>query len=221
MKTIQTESHLLLIDDSPETKIKDGTTPLWLNDLEIVHHPDWLNFDKSDCSIIIAASPKLGDLPEFETLPPNTENSVEKLALKLYPPIMVKHNLPIVTQNQIAKTIEVDEHLSYRVAFTAGYKQAKSETMFSLEDMKNLFTFTCYQAQNKTMSEFDRFIQDLTKPKQYEFIPEMICSYCFEQGETKYNHKMGCKFKDGSKLIPKIVVEGNKTYIQGIWRLIE
>lgn len=36
-----------------------------------------------------------------------------------------------------------------------------NNSVFTLNDMKELFTFTCYQAQNKTMAEFDRFINNL------------------------------------------------------------
>lgn len=73
MKTIKTETHLLLVDETAERpKIgawyhNDGNIFCCVNDYAI---------PKSD--EILAASPKLGDLPEFETLSPN-ERVINKI----------------------------------------------------------------------------------------------------------------------------------------------
>ena len=121
------------------------------------------------------------DIPEFETLPSNTEDDVEKLAYNwLY---------------SIADTINKGNKYSLKAleeGFIAGYKQAKSETMFSLEHMRKIWEVG--------------IIQSLTKPKEYEFVPEME-----ELGEV-FNGQKSTKMYSDKK--PKIV--NNK--IQGKWK---
>ncbi len=73
MKTIKTDTHLLLVDETAE--IKEGDYALQFNDIgtepkeifKVEYHIP------PECFVrkIIAASPKLEGIPEFETLPPN------------------------------------------------------------------------------------------------------------------------------------------------------
>ena len=191
MKTIQTPTHLLLVDETAEIKEGDffvcwETVDGIPSNYEVLEatqsnmHPfiqDSENYKK-----VIAASPKLGDLPEFETLPPNicwdckgniseegicfcnrdTEDDVEKLA-------------DDYVRNETDKTIQLISKYSYK----DGYKQAKSETMFSEEDLMLAF----YEGRGKSAGSshmrtfkyhsFEDYIQSLTKPKEYEFVVEM------------------------------------------------
>lgn len=160
MKTIQTKTHLLLVDET--IKGRSGYNYNYglfkIDKLEYSyekHSTEW-----NCCVKIIAASPKLGDLPEFETLPPNTGDDVEKLADDYF-----NKNYPVeITRASDKKAILED--------YIAGYRQAKSETGFSLEDMviaMREYGNWCLSMNEKTKSfEQARFdiIQSLTKPKE-------------------------------------------------------
>lgn len=181
MKTIKTETHLLLVDETAE--IKEGD---WFyNTISIqqsqrdsgIRHPKSVK--------IIAASPKLGNLPEFETLPLNTEDDVERLALN-FDKVKCRNFKREFTSKETYEGVED--------GFIAGYKQAKSETMFSLEDMRNFANWindnfnieagrehwTDYgldennnsvpQKEYLTKDLVNLYIQSLTKPKEYEFV---------------------------------------------------
>ena len=101
---------------------------------------------------------------------PNTEDDVEKLANGKYK-YCSKDNLDKIT---------IDEIRNYKNGFIAGYKQAKSETGFSLDNMKKSM-FEVYKnglREPKDGKEnfneiYNRVIRTLTKPKEYEFVPEM------------------------------------------------
>ena len=140
------------------------------------------------------------DIPEFETLPSNTEDDVEKLAYNwLY---------------SIADTINKGNKYSLKAleeGFIAGYKQAKSETMFSLEHMRKIWEAGIHFNEEQNYEflpkeyvkwSFDLIIQSLTKPKEYKFVPEMEAEY------IDYPKDRGGIVK------PKIV--NNK--IQGKWK---
>ena len=58
------------------------------------------------------------------------------------------------------------------IGFIAGYKQAKSETMFSLEDIEKAIGLARIDDGGETFSS-DEIIQSITKPKEYEFVVEM------------------------------------------------
>lgn len=198
MKTIQTSTHLLLVDETAELN-GDLTYYLHLptNTIHRLHSRmagsknlytgmnGGICHGSFECAKIIAVSPKLGDLPEFETLPPNTEDDIEKLAKDWYEKAKLNSS-----------------HMADPSSFKQGYKQAKSETMFSLEDMREAFRASFGTGKYG----FEQFIQSLTKPKQYEFVPEME-----ELGEV-FNGQKSTKMYSDKK--PKIV--NNK--IQGKWK---
>lgn len=209
MKTIKTHTHYLLVDETAEIKEGDyllkyqhnnhpvaneilqcfaNNAPKSLGARTLVQKTEkWL--DNSNCFKIIAASPKLGDLPEFETLP-TEDNVIKNLAFDYY---------------------NSNEH--YRVVdafhWSNGYKQAKSETMFSLDDMRRCWYAGIdnqkkYEADEPEMT-LDEYIQSLTKSKEYDFIPEMEEA---EEYDKVYGH--GDKF-------PRTKIINGK--IQGVWKL--
>ena len=201
MKTIKTFTHLLLVDETAE--IQEGD---WFinTSSQTVHKSDGTEIfdyrkDKQVNFKIIAASPKLEDLPEFETLPPNTEDDVEELA---YNELDSEATVGVTTKGESQMFIQ---------GYFKGYNQAKSERMFSLDDMKKAM-FEVYKNGirnpkdgKESFSEIsDRVIQSLTKPKEYEFVPEM-------EKETLYTTD-GLDYK--GDLQPKIV--NNKIY--GKWK---
>ena len=178
METIKTDTHTLLVDETAE--IKEGDYMLYKSRFLDGTVKTYEDYQKADWNIqlvtlsdapyiqravegknaqaglkgvfkIIASSPKLGDLPEFETLPPNTEDDVEKLAYEQF-----KHlGNTLVTKGK-------------KLGYVIGYKQAKSETMFSLEDIKkawdngnNYHRGSLIQASQFT---FEKTIESLTKP---------------------------------------------------------
>lgn len=224
MKTIQTEKYLLLIDETAEIKegkvLYDNTikeiygesiTPnvtIWLRrgtDKEsdiILSRDSNIEVYKTDCYKIIAASPKLGDLPEFETLPPNKEDDVKKLALIAYPKDIV----------ETSKGCFDDLNEANRNIWIAGYKLAKSETMFSLEEVRNLKAYwfgrgILAQKENK-ISELKPDLS-ITKLKEYEFIPEIE--------SKKVNYVTPIWSPEGSYIAKQPKIINNK--IQGTWKL--
>lgn len=272
MKTIQTTTHLLLVDETAE--IKQKTICLLDNNvgmsigyeikecLETDVYNGEYTFKENDgslfttgrCEKIIAASPKLGDLPEFETLPPNywevtgTDDKrpkpnycyAEKQGDKEYCVFPSCHcGLPPNTEDDVERLAEKatdakgygkEDGGEYKESWEEGYMQAKSETMFSLEDLVTNFkpefdkfinnggangsSEDWIQWQN-VVEWFPKFLQSLTKPKQYEFVPDMIDNGYEVDMEGVGGMELGetCWM---SKLEPKIV--NNK--IQGIWKQI-
>ncbi len=216
MKTIQTSTHLLLIDETAETYVKNDWILDNLDD-NIIHEVEVKSgiLMKGEFKII-AASPKLGDLPEFETLPPNVEFYCLACGISQETPFgkCAPHHihcecklrtLPSNTEDDVERLAEnnakkVGHYAGYQ-DYISGYKQAKSETMFSLEQLKiamrnaSMFTYT--------KKGIEKYIESLTKPKQYEFVPEMI-QYV----------GIGGRFPQFDK--PNII--SNK--IQGIWKQI-
>lgn len=192
MKTIQTDTHLLLVDE-----INTVTKESWVEEKGNIYQLDLGHSGFHIWNKIIAASPKLGDLPEFETLPPNTEDDVEKLAMKY---------CPMKMGNKVGDVF----CKGFSTGFVTGYKLAKTETMFSLEDMKKAYNKGALYGDSDNTYYFDNLIQSLTKPKEYEFIVEMeeIVNMDFDviKGEGHYN-PMYIKQ-------PKEI--NNK--IQGIWK---
>ena len=194
MKTIKTDTHLLLVDETAD--LFEGDKASSLDGLMITISKGWNNSLKLNMHKIIAASPKLGDLPEFETLSPNTEDDVEKVLIDL-----------CKNKGDENNTIDLN---AYGIGVIDGYNQAKSETGFSLDNMKKSM-FEVYKnglREPKDGKEnfneiYNRVIRTLTKPKEYEFVPEM------EQYTQNYH-------KDIWYNRPKIV--NNK--IQGEWKEI-
>lgn len=189
MKTIYTKTHILLVDETVD--LFEGDKGLSMDNTRVITiQKDWNNSIKL-ANKIIAAYPPLKGCYEFETLPPNTEDDVEKLSMDKYP---LNYNDGMFNPNNVQK----------RKDFVKIYTQAKSETMFSLDDMNRAF-----EAGMKFIGEdkgsFNEFIQSLTKPKEYEFIPKMGLMKLNEDGE-EYG------FPDMTQ--PKIV--NNK--IQGTWK---
>ena len=94
MKTIKTDTHLLLVDETAEIKegdyfLFDKKEVRFKSNGEEYHGKDLCHisgnrrYAVNNSIKIIAASPKLGDLPEFETLPPNTEDDVDVDKIKV------------------------------------------------------------------------------------------------------------------------------------------
>ena len=185
MKTIRLNKQVLLVDETAEIKEGDyfhspATKKILYASKDMLswncdttqQHKGWTK--------IIAASPKLEGIPEFETLPPNTEDDVEKLA----------------TQRAIDRKWNPNSLETRRVAneiiksFIAGYNQAKSETMFSLEDMNYIYNLLTYDDldEDEKIESAKEHIQSLTKPKEYEFVVEM--EYRVKSG-TVEEHKQG------------------------------
>ena len=160
---------------------------------------------------ILVAYPPINGIPEFETLPPNTEDDIEKLAKEF-------------ANNSTSCDYEEGINVGKYQGFIAGYKQAKSETMFSLEQVKQAIELSrnikdnsvddCFTAEDisgcteictydwKFHQSEEQIIQVLTTPKQYEFMPETI-RVRFPKGE------------DGWEDIYAPQIVNNK--IQGVW----
>ena len=209
MKTIKTRTHLLLVDETAD--LFEGDKASSLEGLMMTIDKGWNNSLKLNMHKIIAASPKLGDLPEFETLLPNTENDVEieKICEK-YWKTAHKHSW-----------LNCLNHFAVLKAMVLGYK-AKSETMFSLEQIKQVincaFVFSEGKDENETYQDCEDFCLEqvsLTKPKEYEFVVEMEW---FNPKTNKVSDALpnitGLNDNDGCFLQPKIV--NNK--IQGVWK---
>lgn len=198
MKTIQTEKYLILVDEA----IQPVNGYYYDTFINKIRNTNSAEYGKSEITLqIIAASPKLGNLPEFQTLPPNTEDDVEKLATKYAKLKLGADYKTNIYPDSHAFTYGTFAEEDYK----AGYKQAKSETMFSLEDMKKCF----YNGGNmKDESEWVFYIQSLTKPKEYEFIPEIEF---IEDDDDYFNDEETGR----SNQQPKII--NNK--IQGTWKL--
>jgi hypothetical protein len=203
MKTIQTEKYLLLCDETAE--IKEGNWFVALDETNDIYKANtlWVNICKDQpqkCNKILASSPKLGDLPEFETLPPNIEDDVEKLALNFA-------KTPISNHKEQDLNTEIWISGARQNGFIAGYKQAKFETMFSLDDIENTYQqgFDDCIAGKHLLQTYKDII---TKPKQYEFIPKMEF---IEDDDDYFNDEETGR----SNQQPKII--NNK--IQGTWKL--
>lgn len=234
MKTIKTDTHLLLVDETAKIKGGDkilnptneiqtvislekgiGTDNIcWIKVKETTKLQQILNSDK-----IIAASPKLGDLPEFETLPPNTEDDIEKLAKKLN----IQNNAEAWIYNQLSESPSEDNEFCAEVAkdyWIAGYKQAKSETMFSLKQVKQAincaFVFSGGKDENETYQDCEDFCLEqvsLTKPKEYEFLVEYIIKEKYDVfGILPENQEIQISYSKQPKII--------KNKIQGVWKEI-
>ena len=235
METIKTDTHLLLVDEIAEIKEGDlcydiEASPGYNNIKRITRclrtaKDSYWNKNKN-INKVIAALPKLGDLPEFETLPPNTYTYPEKCCItKEGKTLMNKgcmernHCEQPNTENDVVEKLaaelgfydSTEDNKGNRTtkAFITGYKQAKSETMFSetfellKEVSKKIHGADTWDLQKRIYEH----IQSLTKPKEYEFVPEMIDNGFegWDDGLGAFWHKI---------LQPKIV--NNK--IQGAWK---
>ena len=199
MKTIKTDTHLLLVDETAD--LFEGDKASSLDGLMITISKGWNNSLKLNMHKIIAASPKLGDLPEFETLSPNTEDDVEKVLIDL-----------CKNKGDENNTIDLN---AYGIGVIDGYNQAKSETGFSLDNMKKSM-FEVYKnglREPKDGKEnfneiYNRVIRTLTKPKEYEFVPEEVFDYKDKTSNSGYGYGFGKQIK----------VVNNR--IQGFWKEI-
>jgi hypothetical protein len=213
MKTIQTKTHILLVDETAEIKEGDFYIDITPINYGILYQSLGLSKSKgyehwiksttgvikepiTQCTKIIAAYPKINDVLEFETLPPNTEDDVEKLAES----IVIKNN-PNGVENM---SMLVFNGLVNDI--TIALKQAKSETMFSLEDIHKVIDLA--RKEPRIMS--GDIVESLTKLKEYEFIVEE------EERFSVHGDKHDNTMKPDSVKQPKIV--NNK--IQGTWKLI-
>lgn len=177
MKTIKTDTHLLLVDETVVIKTSD-----WYLDLSVFNnnttinkgiyqmvYPKWGKEGQGDCAKIIASFPKLEGVAEFETLPPNTEGDEMCMFDKA---------------QEYAIGTKSPNREAHRQGFVEGYKQAKSK-MFSLNEVKGLLfqvgnamrykgvNYASYFNYKNVKEEVDKVLQSLTKPKEYEFVPEM------------------------------------------------
>ena len=181
MKTIYLDNRILLIDED-KNNIKSGN-------LILVNSNTYCNaiceYRESPCPPpyvcnkdisykIVAAYPKIEDVNvyEFKILPPNTESDIVKLALDFV-------NTPIPNHTKQDYDTEIWISGARQNGFIAGYKQAKSETMFSVDDMRKCWNyagdfFNEYTIDDTLEMNFGEFIQSITKPKEYEFVVEMI-----------------------------------------------
>ena len=226
MKTIKTDTHLLLVDETAEIKentntIKEGLNGDWYwNSIynSISRIGDITDFDFK----IIAASPKLGDLPEFEKLPPNVEDDVEKLHSKAV--VEVSHFWTLKYSSEERRQLLQAMALDFGVnMYKEGYKQAKSETGFSLEDIRKEKTRLYHILENYPQLNGgelkDEIINKiLTKPKEYKFVVEMEEKDIPEDNELKVASDGGYYSKPTQYrrvTQPKIV--NNK--IQGTWQI--
>ena len=188
-KTIKIEQGYLLIDEDA-INCKIGDTALEGDTNNIVTFNSSCN---AGTKKIIASSFPLEGIPTFETLP-NTEDDVD-MSKQLTRYVNEKH-----TQEEC-------------IGFIAGYKQAKSETMFSLEDMKECYNDAIRYCIELTSHRFDNYIQSLTKQPEYEFVVEMIDN----GGEDWIGDDINGEPFWNEKLEPKII----KNKIQGVWKLIK
>ncbi len=164
MKTIKTDTHLLLVDETEEIKTSD-----WYLDLSVFKsditinkgiyqmvYPKWGKEGRGNCAKVIASYPKIeGDeMCMFD--------KAQEYAIGTKSPNREAH----------------------RQGFVEGYKQAKSK-MFSLNEVKGLLfqvgnamrykgvNYASYFNYKNVKEEVDKVLQSLTKPKEYEFVPEM------------------------------------------------
>lgn len=212
MRTVKTDTHLLLVDETAEIKEGELRVAYSLHgDVPFISEASDIAEKRKRKDKIIAASPKLGDLPEFETLPPKAEDneSIMEGVIKSMSDFPYQKN-PFLDEKILQFGLRC-------------YKQAKSKTMFSLEDMIKAYRegaidmleaddYTTVdelfeQKQTKEyrgLQNWNEFIQSLTEPKEYEFVPEMEEIKC---------SKCGCI---NTKQQPKIV--NNK--VQGTWKQV-
>lgn len=187
MKTIQTEKYLILVDET----IQPVNGYYYDTFIDKIRNTNSAEYGKSEITLqIIAASPKLGDLPEFQTLPPNTEDDVETSIRK-------------VIGEEYYKAINKDG--SQFNLLKAVYKQAKSETMFS----EKIYNTAIQVVGDNKIQTLRQFLQSLTKPKEYEFIVEEE-RLPFIVNKSKRKNPL-----NGFEYAPKII--NNK--IQGTWKL--
>ena len=207
MKTIKTPTHLLLVDETADLGINKPFYGYCWNWRDKVHYFNTgLNKDargRNGIQKIIAASPKLDGIPEFETLPPSTEDDVEKTIMNKWVGRLSKMGFK---PDEIDKITE-----KHSFHYIDGYKQAKSETMFSLEDIENIWNKFVKEEppiNNGASSDFLVYLkQSLSKQKEYEFVPEM---------ESVYAEPYSGDESDFTIEQPKIV--NNK--IQGTWKIL-
>ena len=224
MKTIKTNTHLLLVDETgvgftynKPTYNSNGTIG---------------KAENRNSLAIIAAYPPLEGCYEFETLPIELLKQMALAAcdeaLKLNS--QLGNSKESNTEDNVEKLFYEFDTINKRLGgnprthkeyFINGYKQAKSETMFSLEQVKQAIDLAreikddkeifelegivgCTEVcmSNASILSIDKIIQSLTKSKEYEFVPEM---------ENLYDEDNGMKVIT----IPKII--NNK--IQGTWKL--
>ena len=170
MKTVYTENHILLVDETID--IKEGK-PCYV-DGGIGRK----GIDTFNSSIrysvqplkIIASHPPIEGCLEFGTLPPNIENKPISIKEYVTDVFGINNNRLsiedlVLSGNDIIETIE-------------GYTQAKSETMFSLEELEHISkSFAAQQYQNDFQLNFRDWFNinkdKLTKPKEFEFVPEI------------------------------------------------
>ena len=216
MKTIQTTTHLLLVDETAE--INNNNWFINLANNTINQATNWIYV--STCRKIIAASPKLGDLPEFETLPPNMPikesiNPIQELINEL--------------KDTLSKCLpEFKTGIQHSILRASAYlenQQAKSETRFSWNQVlhyigkgfrlgKQVERQPDYYSLCDPLADLaSEILQSLTKPKEYEFVVETICAYgddCPSKGAYDKQHLCNVQ--------PKIINKDGKTFIQGVWK---
>lgn len=200
MKTIYHANRVLLIDKAAEIKVGDliySNSSLGFG--IIASQANFTNntvWDK-----IIAASPKMGSLPEFETLPPSAEDDVEKSIRK-------------VIGEEYYKAINKDG--SQFNLLKAVYKQAKSESNNSeLIDFVKSVRDDWENVSEGYQVRAEKLLQSIAKPKEYEFVVEMEYKDGFGYW-YKYTPMIASTIKEPIALRPNII--NNK--IQGVWAQI-
>ena len=168
MKTIQTETHLLLVDGTNYDELNDWVTNG--KDIAQINALTINDPNKYLCSKIIAASPKLGELPEFETLPLTfkkvklIEDDVKKLADNFFEKV-AKGNK---NENELRGFPE-----TFKAFYIQGYKQAKSETGFSLENIE-LYTQWCSDKGYSYNASFGWEHPNGHRPNNSELVREYV-----------------------------------------------
>lgn len=163
MKTIQTDNYLLLVDETAN-KTQDtwyyNTKTNQLNRLKYVGENDVK---------IIAASPKLEGVYEFETLPP-----------------------------------------------------AKSETMFSMDDMRKALLEVALwgSVRPDRFEKVEQLIHTLSKEKEWEFVPQMEVVYFHGSGYYK-EAELSEDDKEKYALLKTEQPKIEKNKIQGTWRKLK
>ena len=136
-------------------------------------------------SKILAATPRIGELPLLPPLP-SEDDEVERMAEKCREEI-----------NRIAHCCTNEENNVFDTGYILGYKAAKADKMYSLEDMKKAiekaqttaYVKTQLYSDHSTVKHnftADEIIQSLSKPKVHEFVPEMETinqDYRFDVGQ--------------------------------------
>ena len=203
MKTIQNDTHIMWVDETAEIKentntFKEGFNGDWFwNSISnsIARIGDITSYDFK----IIAAYPKLEGCLEFKPFPPTHDDVIMEKIIKSIPDFPYQKN-----------TFVEEKILQFGLRC---YKQAKSETMFSLENMKKCYEYAWNKGRNNQSTNISEYIQPLIKSKELEFVPQM------EEVE-EYHKFIGYK-EDGSTkhpFIKKPKIVNNKVY--GEWKKI-